>query len=898
MLKYIVSILIQFTFLINLFTQSNKVSNIARLTDILQDTSIKLEPEIIKGYEREYWFLSTRYDSLGGIDSYMNAVNRFYSNLKSTQNSDTKSLLTQEDIEWNYLGPKGLDFQGNLYNTNFGSIGRGWINSIKVLNTNTIYAGARNSGLWFTSNGGNSWENISESEPLINGILSILIDPEDPDHIIVLTKRKTAGDLAEYTNGIFETYDHGDSWDIIDVEVSGENIFPTAWDWEYPVKLVHKPDDFSYLLLITNSSVYRKRGAYNWERIFHGDVWGSWNTDIIFDKTNNNVFYLGGALVYKMTLTLHGVSSINITDDITGNNNDTIVRCMISIADNYPNKIWFNYRDRSGLTHLVKYENSTYSYMHAGIGGNYTMHITASENNDNIVYLGAVRIVKYNEISDNIDDIAYRLLGSNESAADVTDYLHADIRDMYVLDNGDDRLYVGHDGGVAWGEDGADSCGTNKFCWHQISDDGTDGLQTNEFYGISISNSDDLVIQGGTQDCSTFIYDESDDKWFHAYQADGLEGSVSLSDKNKVIAGGGGSSIFYQFYDLSDISSHFPILTTGGSFQTQVKLDPSDHNVLYIGGNDLYRITNCFTTSHSATLVSTPVNTRISGFTIACNNDAIIYVAETISSSGSCANHMWRYNPSTSSWIDISTNLSQYSNSFVTDIITNPLDDNKVWICMGQTTNQNNKVFYSSNGGTNWSALSSGYPAGIPANRLMYDHVSSKLYVATDVGIFKWDMYHPENGWEYLSETMPFKLVTDIERDYVNPRLIAGTYGRGIWEGILPEDECYDEDPLNISNSVYWNVPQTICQNVYVRNGGYLEISSEVHLSVAATITIENGGTVKINGGQLFNGNTKINSGGNFSIENNGSIKLNSGDEIDSDAGAIVNIPYGSISIN
>jgi len=117
---------------------------------------------------------------------------------------------------------------------------------------------------------------------------------------------------------------------------------------------------------------------------------------------------------------------------------------------------------------------------------------------------------------------------------------------------------VGHDGGVAWGEDGNGSCGRNDhgyymFCWHQISDDGTNGLQTNEFYGISISHSENLVIQGGVQDCSSFIYDESLNLWYHAYGSDGLEGAVSSTDPNKFITGGGVySSYGYRLYDLDN----------------------------------------------------------------------------------------------------------------------------------------------------------------------------------------------------------------------------------------------------------------------------------------------------------------------------------------------------------
>ena len=187
---------------------------------------------------------------------------------------------------------KRIGFSWDLIQT-YGSIGRGWINSIKVINTDSIYAGARNSGLWFTDNGGDSWKNISESEPLINGIYSILIDPSNSNHIIVLTGRVTSFEFNSYSNGIFETFDHGQTWSSIPVNVNNQNIYPTSSEWEFPVKLVYRNTDFNDLYLITKSSLYRKIDNNEWERIYHNDFYNKWHNDITFDKLDHDIFYIG-----------------------------------------------------------------------------------------------------------------------------------------------------------------------------------------------------------------------------------------------------------------------------------------------------------------------------------------------------------------------------------------------------------------------------------------------------------------------------------------------------------------------------------------------------------------------------------------------------------------------------
>ena len=114
----------------------------------------------------------------------------------------------------------------------------------------------------------------------------------------------------------------------------------------------------------------------------------------------------------------------------------------------------------------------------------------------------------------------------------------------------------------------------------------------------------------------------------------------------------------------------------------------------------------------------------------------------------------------------------------------------------------------------------------------------------------------------------------------------------------MPEDHCYDENPLYITNTINWSVPQTICSDIIVQNGGSLTISTDILLSKGATLYIENGGTVIISGGHLTNGNTEVHGGGNLSITNNGSIELTIGDEFSSDLGAIINLTYGSVNRN
>jgi len=217
---------------------------------------------------------------------------------------------------------------------------------------------------------------------------------------------------------------------------------------------------------------------------------------------------------------------------------------------------------------------------------------------------------------------------------------------------------------------------------------------------------------------------------------------------------------------------------------------------------------------------------------------------------------------------------------------------------MGQATNGTEKVFHSTDGGSSWTVLSQGYPENIPGNRLLYDHDNGYLYVATDVGIFRTRVrWHPSgpNSWSKVSGSILFKVVTDLEKDYYSDRLIAGTYGRGIWIANL----CYDdENPLIIdSDTEISSRREEICSDIIIRNNSTLIISTTVTLSKLGTITIENGSSLIIDGGNLKNGNIIVLNGGNLSVINDGAINLFSGDEVQSELGATMNIDNGSIDL-
>ncbi|MEQ8561446.1 MAG: T9SS type A sorting domain-containing protein, partial [Cytophagales bacterium] len=90
------------------------------------------------------------------------------------------------------------------------------------------------------------------------------------------------------------------------------------------------------------------------------------------------------------------------------------------------------------------------------------------------------------------------------------------------------------------------------------------------------------------------------------------------------------------------------------------------------------------------------------------------------------------------------------------------------------------KVYVTTNDGMNWQNISYNLP-NVPVNVIVHQESSplNTIYVGTDVGVY----YSNDTlgSWELFSTNLPNVIVSDLEIDYINQKLYAATFGRGIW---------------------------------------------------------------------------------------------------------------------
>ena len=100
-----------------------------------------------------------------------------------------------------------------------------------------------------------------------------------------------------------------------------------------------------------------------------------------------------------------------------------------------------------------------------------------------------------------------------------------------------------------------------------------------------------------------------------------------------------------------------------------------------------------------------------------------------------------------------------------------------------------------------------------------------------------------------------------------------------------------------INSNTTWNTNLTHCGNIFVTNGASLTITAELTMNPAAKITVQNGGSLIINGGSVVNANVDIQNSAKILLFNNGTLHLKHLGNLSIQLGGEANLEYGRVLI-
>ena len=694
------------------------------------------------------------------------------------------------------LPPSNWQPVGPFTHTNTGSwsSGQGRTSAVAIdpFNTNIMYVGAPAGGIWKSTNAGTTWTPLSDQLPQI-GVSGIAIDYTNSNTIFIATGDKDASDT--YSVGVLKSTDGGLTWGTTGLTFTGTG--------NYAGDLIMHPTNNQILLCATSAGLYRTvDGGTTWTveqtgDFSQGSVRFKPNNPTIVYATINNRFYKSTDTADTFTNTATGLSAPATTGrlilDVTpADENYVYVLSVNTGANNYSlNGI---YRSVNSGTSFTKTSGTT-DVLESSQGW-YDLALAVSSTNKDLIFTGCLNIWK----STNGGTTATKV--NNWSSPGSAPYTHADIHHLQYL-NG--KLYCLSDGGIYV----STNDGSNFT-------DLTSGLQISQFYRVSVSKTSAGKMVGGLQDNGGYAY--SDASWKNYYGADGMDAAVSQANSN----------LYYGFIQNGSslyISSNGGNSNTGGvgspggidgNWITPLRGDSQGN--MYSGFNGLYKLVSGSWVQQNTNSVGSG---NLESITIDPSNDNIIYV-----SNGSS---LYK-----STNAGVTFTLASTAPTTITSVAVHSSNSNIVYIT---TTGTGGQAMISTNGGTTFTNIASGLP-GIAKNCIVHQgrNTDNPLYVGTSLGVYYKD--DSMTTWQPFDTNLPNVAVRDLEINLEDAKIIAATYGRGIWQSDIPvQVPATDVKFVSVNNpGVNINCGASITPQIVVKNGGLNPITNvAVNYTVDAT---------------------------------------------------------------
>jgi photosystem II stability/assembly factor-like uncharacterized protein len=760
--------------------------------------------------------------------------------------------------KWVNLGP----FQTTPRGPNLGQI---HAMAVHPSDTNVIYVGAPNGGIWKTTDGGKHWRslmNIENMPPI--GIRSILINPHNTDVVVAATAAGqgiwAAEPLSLYGVGVIVSFDAGETWQS--TKLRFDPTGPMEWYGQIPTfKLVMLPRsnaDETWLLAMTKNQLYRVSimpadreseesvallgGVYDPGSFRDFEIHPA-HPDTIWVSSFKGLYrsYDGGAS--WDTLSSYLLPGPGYSQLISCPFEQTNIKAMF--VEYKLNRLYlFDRRvDDSCENEKVSIQYST------DFGDTWTgLHISKVPINT-----GAIFAISESDSSVYVrDGITHELVRKNlrlEPKTMSSRNTHIDPRGFLVFNfDGKEILYLGNDGGI--------NVSTDHITWRDIT--GT-GLGMSQHYGIGCDPNDAQRLIAGAQDGSINFYNNG--TWQQASGGDNGDALFHPRDTNAVFFSS--NNTLLRSTNGGRSFAHLKSGDGGSSFVLfPMALHPQHPDTMMVGFKRLWRSNQARTGAGSSFYeIHSPHGDRfdITSIEIGWANPNLVYHSfEYYHYNGGDSTIAVLFRASDGgagkrSWKDITGSLGRnvsHGNAPlkfgpIHDITSDPEDPSRVWVCFGGF-GDGLKVFYSSDTGNTWQNVSSGLP-NLPANTIVYQRGShDRLYLGMDGGVYYWEA--DSSGWYRYCGGFPNVNVHDLDIQECAGMLRVATYGRGVWEVDLIPPE-----PMEIRGVTTWSGSRTVTQDIHVRKKSTLIIMGTLNMTQGRSITLSKRATLIVDGGKVTN---------------------------------------------
>lgn len=680
------------------------------------------------------------------------------------RNAAAKMRITSED-EWQHIGPFNIG---------------GRVRDIVCPpgNDNTIYVGSASGGVLKSTDGGETWSNIFDTESTLS-VGDIAIDPVDTSIIYVGTGEpgNGVGSVTYDGNGIYRSINGGATWTNIGLN-SGGNTGRIA------INPQNTNIIFAAMLgdLFENTpdrGIYRTTdGGTSWEKVLYvNDSTGG--IDVCINPENPNIIFAStwervrrynrrdynglGSRIYRSEdggdtwemltngLPVGANELSKITLYIAPSDPDVIYAGVVGTGD----KLKDIYKSTNGGDTWTALNCSTEVY-------------TTSQDN----WFGGVRVDPFDaDIVYWVGFITYRSLDGGSNWGPVMFDAHVDCQALYLSPTNPDFKIMGSDGGL--------------FYTYNDFDDYTleQNIPITQLYTLDVYPTDTGRIIAGAQDNGSFVRNELN-YWEFVNWGDGVSTKFVPVDENSFF----GNYQYGGYYGVVDGIERYADGFEGGerfNWRSPIEVSPAAPSTIYFGGNHVYKSTDY---GSSVDRISDDLTNGSQGIGLTFGSIFTIHNAPADPEYlyvGTDDANVWRTSNGGDDWELITDGLPY---RYCMSIETHPDNAEEVYVAFSgfRWAESIAHIYKSTDAGSTWTPIDGDLP-DIPVNDIQVFTTgdSTGLVIGTDVGCY----YSYDNGahWLPLGSEMPIVSVYEMYYDNNSGYLFAGTYGRGAWKIKVPK---------------------------------------------------------------------------------------------------------------
>jgi photosystem II stability/assembly factor-like uncharacterized protein len=681
-------------------------------------------------------------------DEFPDAIALYNFSKKSRKN---ESQLQTASKKWTVRGP---------LNPPSGANGIGRINVVRIHpdDSKILFVGTAGGGAWKSTNHGNSWTLLPTTDMLAAGISDIAISPSNPNVMYLGTgdANTVLGGNDYYSLGLLKSTDGGQSWNLTGLSYAID-------DRRMVSSIAVHPGDENKLIAATSSGMAKSTdGGATWEttsdsRLAFKDV------EMKFDEPE---------VMIASTIDRGGNARIYHSTDF----GDTWER-VVSLGNSVRIELDVSHSDSEKMYAVASqtYPYSFHSFLQSSDGGENWTTVADAINNKNI--LG--RKSNGEPIGDNpnVSDQGFYDLclavspknsneiivggvytfatgndGNNWTYVKMGAQSHADQHYLQYTENAD-TLYIANDGGL-WRV--PVSKGTPEF----ISRD----MNISQFYRASISQQNEKIVIAGAQDNATFFNNGS--YWQRKLGGDGMDCLINPSNDSYIFA-----SLYYGSVALStNKGNNFTYVMSEsisgekGAWVSPIAISESRPNVAYIGMDNVWRSTSYGNKGTWQKMTNFTSNMNFDFIAVAPSNNNYVYAG--VGGSIYFTKNDW-----------ISYDKIPGVTGSVSRIAVDPKNPERIFVSKYGYSKTNKVWMYD---GSEWTNLTGNLP-NVSVRCIIYQKNSpDRIYIGNDLGVYYSD--YNSGNWQRYGSDLPYVMVDDLEIQENTGKMIAATYGRGLWE--------------------------------------------------------------------------------------------------------------------